>query len=73
MTEQYMQIFIQEQIRKLKSFDAAPGDDVIQWLYDTETVFDSVQLRPSNKYIAVQSYLVGAAAKWFRFKAPPPP
>ena len=62
-----MQIFIQEQIRKLKSFNAAPGDDVIQWLYDTETVFDSVQLRPSNKYIAVQSYLVGAAAKWFRF------
>ncbi|CAF3663026.1 unnamed protein product, partial [Rotaria socialis] len=61
MTEQYMQIFIQEQIRKLKSFDAAPGDDVIQWLYDTETVFDSVQLRPSNKYIAVQSYLIAIA------------
>ncbi|CAF4798075.1 unnamed protein product, partial [Rotaria socialis] len=67
MDEQNMQIFVQEQIMKLTTFSGARDEDVLHWLQDTECIFDSVQLRPSNKYIAVQSYLVGVAAKWFRF------
>ncbi|CAF3576747.1 unnamed protein product [Rotaria socialis] len=67
MDEQNMPIFVQEQIMKLTTFGGARDEDVLHWLQDTECIFDSVQLRPSNKYIAVQSYLVGAAAKWFRF------
>ncbi|CAF3712416.1 unnamed protein product, partial [Rotaria socialis] len=38
----------------------------IQWLQDTEEIFDRVQLKPSNKYLAVQSYLKGTADTWFR-------
>ncbi|CAF4294365.1 unnamed protein product [Rotaria socialis] len=67
MDEQNMQIFVHEQIMKLTTFGGARDEDVLHWLQDTECIFDSVQLRPLNKYIAVQSYLVGFAAKWFRF------
>ncbi|CAF1621377.1 unnamed protein product [Rotaria magnacalcarata] len=41
-------------------------EDVNQWLQDTEEIFDRVQLKPSNKYLAVQSYLTGTADTWFR-------
>ncbi|CAF2045440.1 unnamed protein product [Rotaria magnacalcarata] len=66
MTEQYMQIFVQEQIRALTMFFGTRYDDVNQWLQDTEEKFDRVQLKPSNKYLAVQSYLTGTADTWFR-------
>ncbi|CAF4881829.1 unnamed protein product, partial [Rotaria socialis] len=56
MDEQNMQIFVQEQIMKLTTFGGARDEDVLHWLQDTECIFDSVQ-----------SYLVGVAAKWFRF------
>ncbi|CAF1928544.1 unnamed protein product [Rotaria magnacalcarata] len=66
MTEQYMQIFVQEQIRALTMFFGTRYEDVNQWLQDTEEIFDRVQLKPSNKYLAVQSYLTGTADTWFR-------
>ncbi|CAF4737629.1 unnamed protein product, partial [Rotaria magnacalcarata] len=52
-----MQIFVQEQIRALTMFFGTRYEDVNQWLQDTEEKFDRVQLKPSNKYLAVQSYL----------------
>ncbi|CAM4805419.1 unnamed protein product [Rotaria magnacalcarata] len=61
-----MQIFVQEQIRALTMFFGTRYEDVNQWLQDTEEIFDRVQLKPSNKYLAVQSYLTGTADTWFR-------
>ena len=62
-----MQSFIQDQIRKLIAFRGNCNEDVSQWLYNTETVFDSVQLQTSNKFLVVQSYLIGTASIWFDF------
>ncbi|CAF2857690.1 unnamed protein product, partial [Rotaria sp. Silwood2] len=67
MDKQYMQIFVQQQVRQLTKFGGKFDEDVIQWLKDTEYIFDRVKLQSSNKYLAVQSYLVGAAEKWFRY------
>ncbi|CAF3454765.1 unnamed protein product [Rotaria socialis] len=66
MDEQSMQIFVQEQIKKLTTFGGARDEDVLHWLQDTECIFDQVQLKPSNKYLAVQSYLKGTAGTCFR-------
>ncbi|CAF4378258.1 unnamed protein product, partial [Rotaria magnacalcarata] len=32
-----------------------------------EEVFTRAQLQPSNKLLAVQSYLIDSAEKWFRY------
>ncbi|CAF3712429.1 unnamed protein product [Rotaria socialis] len=66
MTEQYMEMFVQEQVRALTMFFGSRYEDFSQWLQDTEEIFDRVQLKPSNKYLAVQSYLKGTADTWFR-------
>ncbi|CAF3328549.1 unnamed protein product [Rotaria socialis] len=52
MDPQRMQIFIQDQIRKLLAFHGNCNKDVSQCLYNTETVFDSVQLQTSNKFLS---------------------
>ncbi|CAF3322081.1 unnamed protein product [Rotaria socialis] len=67
MDEQSMQVFAQEQIMKLSTFGGARDENVLHWLQDTECIFGQVQLQPSNKYLAVQSYLADAPLKWFRF------
>ncbi|CAF4647624.1 unnamed protein product, partial [Rotaria magnacalcarata] len=67
MDPQRMQIFIQDQIRKLIAFRGNCNEDISQWLYNTETVLDSVQLQTSNKFLVVQSYLIGTASVWFDF------
>lgn len=67
MEEQFMNTLAKEQIKTLSKFGGGPYDDVIKWLQDVETVFDRAQLQPSNKLLAVQSYLTDAAAKWFRY------
>ena len=67
MAEQFMQTVSEEQIKTLPKFSGATGEDVVKWLQDIEEVFDRAQLQPGNKFLAVQSYLTGAATKWFRF------
>ncbi|CAM2722553.1 unnamed protein product [Rotaria socialis] len=67
MDQKSMHIFVKQQIRQHTSFGGARNDNVIQWLQDTEAIFDRVQLQPMNKYIVVQQYLVGTADKWFRY------
>ncbi|CAF2777582.1 unnamed protein product [Rotaria sp. Silwood2] len=66
MEEQFMSTLAKEQIKNLAKFGGGPEEDVIKWLQEVEEVFDRAQLQPSNKYLAVQSYLVESAAKWFR-------
>ncbi|CAF4090355.1 unnamed protein product [Rotaria magnacalcarata] len=61
-----MHIFVKQQIRQHTSFGGARNDNVIQWLQDTEAIFDRVKLQSMNKYIVVQQYLVGTTDKWFR-------
>ncbi|CAF4732313.1 unnamed protein product, partial [Rotaria magnacalcarata] len=55
MDQQRMENFIEDQIGKLIAFRGNCNEDVCQWLYNTETVFDSVQLQTSNKFLVVQS------------------
>ncbi|CAF3540864.1 unnamed protein product [Rotaria socialis] len=67
MHQQRMQSFIEDQIRKLIAFRGNCNDNVSQWLCNTGTVFDSVQLQTSNKFLVVQSYLIGTASIWLYF------
>ncbi|CAF4671827.1 unnamed protein product, partial [Rotaria sp. Silwood2] len=66
MEEQFMSTLAKEQIKNLARFGGGPEEDVIKWLQEVEEVFDRAQLQPFNKYLAVQSYLIESAAKWFR-------
>ncbi|CAF1009416.1 unnamed protein product [Rotaria sp. Silwood1] len=67
MEEQVMNTLAKEQIRNFSKFAGAPDEDVIKWIQYMEAVFDRAQLQPSNKFIAIQSYLTDAAKNWFRY------
>ncbi|CAF4590121.1 unnamed protein product, partial [Rotaria socialis] len=56
-----------EQIKRLAKFGGAHHEDVVKWLSDVEEVFTRAQLQPPNKLLAVQSYLIDSAEKWFRY------
>jgi hypothetical protein len=58
---------MEEFIRTIPKFGGAVNEDVVKWLQHIDAVFDQVELRPSNKYIAVQFYLTDTAAKWFKY------
>jgi hypothetical protein len=58
---------MEELIRSLPTFGGTRTEDVRKWLQDVETIFDQVQLRPSNKFIVAQFSLTTTAATWFRF------
>ena len=58
---------MEELIRSLPTFGGTRTEDVRKWLQDIETIFDQVQLRPSNKFIVAQFSLTTTAATWFRF------
>lgn len=67
MEEQFMHNVSKEQIKTLTKFAGSSDDDIVKWLQDIDEIFDRAQLQPANKFVAVQSYLTGAATKWFRF------
>jgi hypothetical protein len=58
---------VKEELKTLPKFGGDTGEDVIKWLKKVNEVFDQAQLQPPNKYLAVQSYLTGTAAKWFSY------
>ncbi|CAF1503759.1 unnamed protein product [Adineta ricciae] len=60
-------ILTKEQLKTLAKFAGTPQDDILQWLIRVDEIFDSIQLPDSAKFIAIQSYLIVAALKWFRF------
>ena len=66
MEKQVMNTVAKEQLKNLAKFSGSSEEDVNKWLQDVDEIFDRAQLRPSNRYLAVQSYLADAAAKWFR-------
>ncbi|CAF2572822.1 unnamed protein product [Rotaria sp. Silwood2] len=53
--------------KTLAKFGGARHEDVVKWLSDVEEIFNRAQFQLSNKYLAVQSYLIDSAAKWFRY------
>jgi hypothetical protein len=65
--EQILTTLAKEQIKTLSKFGDAENEDVVIWVQRVEEVFDRAQLQSSNKYLVIQSYLVNAALKWFRF------
>ncbi len=67
MEQQFLSTLAKEQVKSLTKFSGADSEDVIQWLKNVDEVFDRALLQPENKYLAIQSYLVDAALKWFRF------
>ncbi|CAF1544464.1 unnamed protein product [Rotaria magnacalcarata] len=67
MEEQILHTLAKEQIKRLAKFGGAHHEDVAKWLSDVEEVFTRAQLQPSNKLLAVQSYLIDSAEKWFRY------
>jgi hypothetical protein len=67
MDEQFMNLVLKEQIKTIIKFSGSANEDVLKWLKDVEEIFDRAQLQSSHKYLAIQSYLIGSAAKWFRF------
>ncbi|CAF3307625.1 unnamed protein product [Rotaria socialis] len=67
MEQEYLRTLAKEQVKTLHKFSGSNSEDVIHWLQCVEQVFDRALLQPVNKYIAVQFYLHGAAAKWFQF------
>ena len=66
MEAQFMNTWTKEQIKNLPKFSGSSDEDVTKWLRDVDTIFDRATIQPPNRYIAIQSYLVGAAAKWFQ-------
>ena len=66
MEEQFMNTWAKEQIKNIPRFSGASDEDVTKWLHDVETIFERAAIQPANRYLAIQSYLIGAAAKWFR-------
>ena len=67
MEEQFMSTLAKEQVKTLTKFGGGESEDVALWLDRVEEIFDRAFLQPSNRYLAVQSYLTDAALKWFRF------
>ncbi|CAF1623828.1 unnamed protein product [Rotaria magnacalcarata] len=67
MEQEFLRTLAKEQVKTLNKFSGSNSEDVIHWLNRVEQVFDRALLQPANKYVAVQSYLHGAAAKWFQF------
>jgi hypothetical protein len=67
MEEQFMNFVLKEQIKTIIKFSGSSQEDVRKWLENVEEIFDRAKLQPSQKYLAIQPYLIGAAAKWFRF------
>jgi hypothetical protein len=67
MEEQFMSTLAKEQVKTLTKFSGSDSGDVIHWLKHVEEVFDRALIQPSNKHLAIQSYLADAALKWFRF------
>ena len=61
MEEQILHTLAKEQIKRLAKFGGAHHEDVVKWLSDVEEVFNRAQLQPSNKFLAVQSYLIDSA------------
>src|SRR5690349_8993546 len=55
--EQSLITLAKEQLKTLAKFGGSANEDVLKWLEDVEAVFDRAQLQPSNRYLAVQSYL----------------
>jgi Retrotransposon gag protein len=66
MEKQVMNTVAKEQLKNLAKFGGSSEEDVNKWLQDVDEIFDRAQLRPSNRYLVIQSYLTDAAAKWFR-------
>ena len=66
MEKQVMDTVAKEQLKNLATFGGSSEEDVNKWLQDVDEIFDRAQLRPSNRFLAIQSYLTDAAAKWFR-------
>ncbi len=48
---------MEELVRSIIKFGGALNEDAAEWLQYIEQIFDRTQLRPSNKYIAVQCFL----------------
>ena len=67
MEEQFMHNVAKEQIKTLTKFNGSPDEDIVKWVQDMEEVFDRAQLQSLNIFLAIQSYLAGAAMKWFIF------
>ncbi|CAF3238903.1 unnamed protein product [Rotaria sp. Silwood2] len=67
MEEHILHTLAKELIKSLAEFGAARHKDVVKWLSDVEEVFNRAQFQPSNKYLAVLSYLIDSAAKWFKY------
>lgn len=65
--EQILTTLAKEQVKTLAKFGGSEHENVIIWLQDVEDVFDRAKIQSSNKYLAIQSYLIDAALKWFRF------
>lgn len=66
MEEQFMHNVSKELTKSLTKFSGAATEDVVKWLRDVDEVYDCAQLQPSNRFIAIRSYLTGAALDWFR-------
>jgi hypothetical protein len=67
MKEELMDYSIGEQIRAIKKFSGSDNADVVKWLHDVEEIFDRFELKPFQKYLTVQSFLINTAELWFRF------
>ena len=58
---------MEELVKTIPHFGGTAYEDVVRWLNIINEIFDRLQLRPSNRYIAAQSFLTKTAAQWFRY------
>ena len=63
MEEQFMNTWAKEQIKNLPKFGGSVEEDVLNCLQGVGEVFDRAQIQSSNRFMAIQPYLVDAAAK----------
>ena len=61
---------MEDLIKTIPYFGGTAHEDVVQWLNIINEIFDRVELRPLNRYIAAQSFLTKTAALWFRYNRP---
>lgn len=62
-----MHTVVKKQVKIFTVFYGSVHEDGLEWLRDVEEIFGRVQIRSSNKFLAIQSYLSKYTAKWFAF------
>ena len=58
---------VEDLVKTIPYYGGNFHEDVVQWLHTINEIFDRMNMQPSHRYLAVQSFLTKTAASWFRY------